>query len=62
MFSNEDLPQALSINDKILVRTLYDPRIKPGMKRDESMKLAAEIIPELVRTVKERGVEALYQH
>lgn len=49
------------INDKILVRTLYDSRITPGMTREEAMKIVREIIPELVEQVRARGVEALYQ-
>lgn len=52
----------LPLNDKILVRALYDKRIKPGMAREKVMKIAAEIIPELVAAVKRDGVEALYQH
>jgi hypothetical protein len=51
----------LPINDKIILRTLYDPRIKQGMKREEAMEIAGGIIPELVKAVRERGVEALYQ-
>ncbi len=51
----------LPINDKIVLRTLYDPRIKRGMKRDDAMDIAREIIPGLVKAVRERGVEALYQ-
>ena len=51
----------LPINDKIILRTLYDPRIEQGMKREEAMDIAREIIPELVKAVRERGVEALYQ-
>ncbi len=51
----------LPINDKIILRTLYDPRIKQGMKREEAMEIVREIIPELVKAVRERGVEALYQ-
>lgn len=51
----------LTLNDKIILRTLYDPRIEPGMKREDAMNIAAEIIPELVAAVKARGVEALYQ-
>lgn len=53
--------EKLTVNDKILIRTLYDRRIKPGMKRDDAVEIAREIIPELVRAVRERGVEALYQ-
>ena len=51
----------LPINDKIILRTLYDPRIEHGMKREDAMEIAREIIPELVKAVRERGVEALYQ-
>ena len=51
----------LSVNDKIILRTLYDPRIERGMKREEAMDIAREIIPGLVKAVRERGVEALYQ-
>ena len=51
----------LPINDKIVLRTLYDPRIERGMKREEAMEIVGEIIPELVKAVRERGVEALYQ-
>ncbi len=51
----------LPINDKIILRTLYDPRIERGMKREDAMEIARKIIPELVKAVRERGVEALYQ-
>ena len=51
----------LPVNDKILLRTLYDPRIERGMKREDAMEIAREIIPGLVKAVRERGVEALYQ-
>jgi len=61
IFSHHDEPLELTINDKILVRTLYDPRITPGMGKYEAMALAREIIPELVARVKAEGEEALYQ-
>ena len=51
----------LPINDKIVLRTLYDPRIERGMKREDAMEIVRGIIPELVKAVRERGVEALYQ-
>jgi len=51
----------LPMNDKIMVRTLYDQRLKSGMNRDEVMPIVRKIIPELVAAVKERGEEALYQ-
>jgi hypothetical protein len=51
----------LTLNDKIIIRTLYDPRIKPGMAKAEAMGLARVIIPELVAAVKKDGEAALYQ-
>ena len=51
----------LPINDKIILRTLYDPRIERGMKREDAMEIVREIIPELVKAVRARGVEALYR-
>ena len=60
-----DLPesdlQGFRINDQILIRTLFDKRLKPGMKRDEAMVIAREIIPQLVKAVKKEGVKALHQ-
>lgn len=51
----------LPLNDKIIVRTLYDPRITPGMPREEALEVAREVIRELVDGVRRHGVEALYQ-
>jgi hypothetical protein len=61
MSDTTPLIDRLPMNDKIMVRTLYDIRLKPGMTRDEAMPIVAKIIPELVAAVKERGEEALYQ-
>jgi len=61
IFSDYDGPEKLSINDMILVRTLYDKRIKAGITREQTTPIAREIITELVAAVKERGEEALYQ-
>jgi hypothetical protein len=62
IFSNLQLGlDYLPLNDKILIRTLYDPRIKPGMSREATMEIARELIPKLVQDVRWRGVEALYQ-
>lgn len=62
IFSNEGLPQKLSVNDQIMVRTLYDPRLKAGMPREEALVIAKQVIEELVAAYNERGEEALYQH
>ena len=51
----------LPLNDKIIVRTLYDPRITPGMPREEALEVAREVIGELVEGVRRNGVQALYQ-
>jgi hypothetical protein len=61
IFSDRDLPQSLSINDKILVRTLYDPRIRPGMPQAEALRQARAIIPELIAGVRRYGEAALYR-
>jgi len=61
IFSHHDEPVELTINDMILVRTLYDHRIKAGMPKVRAMALAREIILELVTLVKAEGEEALYQ-
>ena len=48
IFNDKDAGRTeLSMNDKILVRTLYDDRIKPGMARDEAMVVARKVITEL---------------
>ena len=59
VFSNKPIPNSLSINDKILVRTLYDPRIKPGMGREQALRAARRIITELVAIVQNIGEEGL---
>ena len=53
--------QILSANDKLLIRTLYDPRLKTGMVRDEALIIAKQVIEELVAAYNEHGEEALYQ-
>lgn len=51
-----------SINDTILIRTLYDPRIQAGMPKAQAMEIVREtIIPELISAYKIHGEEALYQ-
>jgi len=54
-------PVALSINDKILARALYDPAITADMSNEQTEKLIPELIHRLVVGVKARGEEALYQ-
>lgn len=41
-----------SVNDRIVLRTLYDERIEPDMRRGKALKVAREIIAELVKEVR----------
>jgi hypothetical protein len=50
IFHSKDVTE-LSINDKILIRTLYDPRIYSGMPREDAMEMAREIITDLVSRI-----------
>ena len=47
IFSNEGFVTTLTRADKIIIKTLYDPRLKPAMEREEAMALARRIIGEL---------------
>lgn len=49
------------LNDKILLRTLYDPRLRDGMRREDAMVRVAIIIPELLANYEAEGLEGLYQ-
>jgi len=48
IFNQWDHLQELSNNDKILILTLYDNRLKPGTNRKIALKLARIIIHELI--------------
>jgi len=43
--------QALSVNDGIVLRALYDQRIYAGMKREDALPVAAKIIADLVQRI-----------
>lgn len=49
IFSDRDNLHELSPHDAILVRTLYDPRMKAGLPRAEALGIARTIISELAR-------------
>ena len=53
--------RALTINDRILIRTLYDARLAPGMSREEAVHAAREVIAGLLGRLKDAGdpIEAL---
>ena len=51
ILNEDDKLTELSINDRILIRTLYDERLEPGMARDEALARAREIIGDLVERV-----------
>ena len=46
IFSDNDYLIDLSRSDEIVVRSLYDPRLKPGMPKAEALKIAPTIIRE----------------
>lgn len=46
LFCNADFPQTTTPADEILLRTLYDPRLRPGMTPAEAMPIARRIIRE----------------
>lgn len=47
IFSDHDTLFELSRSDAIVVRTLYDPRLKPGMPKAEALKVVPAIVREL---------------
>lgn len=49
LFSDRDQLIALSRHDEILVRTLYDYRLKPGLPREQALDVARDVIRELHR-------------
>lgn len=49
LFCEGELVTAMTPADRVLLRTLYDPRLRPGMTRAEAMPIAREIIRELWR-------------
>ncbi|MCG8325098.1 MAG: DUF2927 domain-containing protein [Thiotrichales bacterium] len=48
VFNQWDHLHALTVTDEILVRTLYDPRLTPGMPRDTALRQARIIMNELL--------------
>lgn len=57
--SNGDNLTELSLNDKLILRALYDDRLAPGMPRVEAMKIARQVIAELHAAVRAQGPDAL---
>ena len=46
LFNDDNRVLVLSDPDRWLLRILYDPRMKPGMKRADALKMAAKILAE----------------
>ncbi|MFM2130789.1 MAG: hypothetical protein RL477_2335 [Pseudomonadota bacterium] len=57
-YSRDNLTE-LSLNDKLILRALYDDRLAPGMPRAEAMRVARRVIAELHAAVRARGPDAL---
>ena len=51
IFSDLDQLTELSRSDRILVKTLYDPRMKAGLSRGPALRVARAIIEELHRPI-----------
>jgi len=47
IFNDDGAYQALTSHDELLLRVLYDPRIRPGMRRRSVVPLAEEVIAEI---------------
>jgi hypothetical protein len=58
---DHQVPTALSIGDKVLLRALYDARIEDGMEKARAMPLAEAVIRELAWRVKTEGERVLTQ-
>ncbi|KAF0112618.1 MAG: hypothetical protein FD149_2408 [Rhodospirillaceae bacterium] len=50
-----DSRRSYSLSDMILIRALYDRRLRPGMSRKEAMPIARIILRELATRLKEAG-------
>lgn len=47
LFCEADMEPAMTAADEVLLRTLYNPRLEPGMSKAEAMPIVREIIAEL---------------
>jgi len=47
IFADGSRRTELSRSDKIILKALYDPRLKPGMRRDDALAMARKVIIEL---------------
>ena len=47
IFNNLEQHQKLTFVDAVLIRTLYDPRLLPGIPRQEALRLAREVMEDL---------------
>ena len=49
IFNDRSVDDELTEQDVILIRLLYDPRLRPGMRREDVLRLARRILPEMRR-------------
>ena len=47
LFNDIGTARDLTALDEVLVRLLYDPKLKPGLSRDEALAIAREVLPKL---------------
>jgi len=48
LFDEQTMTPTPTTTDQVVIRTLYDKRMKPGLKRAEALEVAREIITEMV--------------
>lgn len=49
IFNDDSRQQVLAPWDSLMVRVLYDPRIRPGMTKDQALPIAREVVSDLLR-------------
>ena len=54
IFHDKSTQTTLTIIDKIMLRTLYDPRLKNGMKLAEAMPIAGKVILQIMKNISKR--------
>ncbi len=57
VFHEESTRKSLSVIDKIMLKALYDPRLKNGMKLAEAMPIANKVIREIMTAIGKRAGE-----
>ena len=49
IFNDDSRQQVLAPWDSLMIRILYDPRIRPGMNKVQALPIAREVVTDLLR-------------